>query len=156
MDPSLTIRQATLEDVKELVRLRRVMFEDMGYQDKKLLDEVDRRVTKYLTEAIPSQQFFGWLAITPNGDSVGSGGVVIDHHPPQPSNLSGKSGYIMNISTDREYRRKGIARLMMKTILEWLKESKISKATLITTPMARSLYEELGFEDRNAMKLQLE
>ncbi|MHA2407281.1 MAG: GNAT family N-acetyltransferase [Candidatus Ranarchaeia archaeon] len=156
MDVSISIRQATLEDVKDLVRLRRLMFEDMGIQDSKLLDELDHRVTKYLEDAIPNQHFYGWIAETPDGDAVGSGGVVIDHHPPQPSNLSGKSGYIMNISTDRSYRRKGIARLMMKVILKWLKQKQITKATLVTTPIARPLYEEFGFQNRNGMKLQLD
>jgi GNAT superfamily N-acetyltransferase len=155
MDVPVTIRQATLEDIKELVRLRRLMFEDMGYKDIKLLDEVDHNVAEYLTKALPTQQFYGWLAETPDGTAVGSGGVVIDYHPPQPRNLSGKSGYIMSISTDRSHRRKGIARLMMKEILNWLKQKQITKATLVSTPMSRSLYEELGFQERTAMKLQI-
>jgi ribosomal protein S18 acetylase RimI-like enzyme len=35
-----------------------------------------------------------------------------------PENLSGQIGYIMNLVTDPSYRRPGIARRIMRTMLE--------------------------------------
>lgn len=152
----IAIRQATVADVPELVRLRRIMFEAMGFDDPAQLDAADAAAADYLTEAIPARTFYGWLAVTPTGEAVSSGGLVLDQHPSGPSNLSGRVGYIMNVVTLPCYRRQGIARRIMQTILEWLAERNIQRVTLHATEMGRPLYEELGFEDGNEMRLRQE
>jgi ribosomal protein S18 acetylase RimI-like enzyme len=152
-DDALTIRRATIEDIPSLVRLRRTMFKSMGYDDPQQLAAADRAVTAYFSEAIPSGEFYGWLAITAAGQAVGSGGAVIDRHPPGPSNLTGQSGYIMNISTEPAFRRRGIARRMMQTILHWLANQGIHKVTLHATEAGHPLYEQLGFVEGNEMHL---
>ncbi|GAI82955.1 unnamed protein product, partial [marine sediment metagenome] len=63
---------------------------------------------------------------------------------------------IMNIITTRSYRRQGIARQLMKTMLRWLQQSQIPVAKLYATPMAHSLYEELGFTKSDELKLHLD
>ena len=124
MKGNFTIRPALISDIKDLVRLRRIMFEAMGFKDPKRLDLSDEASASYFTQAIPKRQFFGWLAVTPAGDTVGSGGIVIDQHPPGPDNLTGKIGYIMNLVVIPQYRRLGIARKLMLTMLDWLKKNK--------------------------------
>jgi GNAT superfamily N-acetyltransferase len=153
---TVTIRQATVTDIPDLVRLRRVMFESMGYDDPVQLDAADRAAAAYFSRAIPKGKFQGWLAVTPGGEAVGSGGAVIDRHPPGPSNLSGQIGYVMNVVTVPAYRRQGIARRVMSAILCWLAEQGIQHVTLHATEMGRSLYQELGFETGNEMRLGLD
>ena len=155
MSDDVTIRQTTIADVPDLVRLRRAMFEAMGFDDAAQLDAADAASAAYFATAIPSGEFHGWLAFTPENEAVGSGGAVIDRHPPGPSNLSGRSGYIMNIVTMPRYRRLGIARRIIQTMLEWLAEQGIRRVELHATGMGRSLYEELGFVDSNEMRLRL-
>ena len=150
----ITIRQATVDDIPDLVRLRRIMFESMGYTDHAQLQAADEAAAAYFGATIPVNEFCGWLAFNADGQAVGSGGAVIDRHPPGPSNLSGQSGYIMNVSTDPLYRRHGIARRIMQTILGWLAEQSVTKVTLHTTEAGRPLYEQLGFVDSNEMYLQ--
>jgi ribosomal protein S18 acetylase RimI-like enzyme len=150
------IRRATLDDVPDLVHLRRTMFESMGYDDPAQLAAADEAANAYLSRALSEGTFYGWLAFADTGEAVGSGGAVIDRHPPGPSNLSGQSGYIMNISTDPRYRRQGIARRMMQTILRWLVEQGIDQVTLHATDEGRALYEQLGFVEGNEMVLHLE
>ena len=155
MTPSctLTIRPATVDDIPDLVRLRRTMFESMGYSDLAQLDAADQAAAAYLQTAMPRGEFYGWLAVDAGGQAVGSGGAVIDRHPPGPGNLSGQSGYIMNLSTMPAYRRQGIARRMMWTILQWLSDRHIHKVTLHATEMGRPLYKQLGFVESNEMRL---
>jgi ribosomal protein S18 acetylase RimI-like enzyme len=148
----ITIRPATLADIPDLVRLRRLMFESMGYDDAERLDAADEAARTYFYESIPTGAFYGWLAVTPDGKPVSSGGAVIDRHPPGPSNLSGQSGYIMNMSTVPAYRRRGLARRMMRTILVWLQDRGIEKITLHASDMGRPLYEQVGFVDSNEMR----
>jgi GNAT superfamily N-acetyltransferase len=151
----IKICQATITDVPELVRLRRMMFEAMGFDDPAQLDAVGAASKAYFTKAIPAMQFHGWLAITSPGLVVGSGGVVIDQHPPGPRNLLGRVGYIMNLVTDPAYRRRGIARRVMHVMLSWLEERGVQCMALHATEVGRPLYEELGFTDSNEMRLRL-
>jgi GNAT superfamily N-acetyltransferase len=153
---SITIRQATVEDIPALVRLRRTMFESMGYDDREQLEAADKAAAAYWRQAIPKGEFQGWLAIAPSGRAVGSGGAVIGRHPPGPGNLTGQSGYIMNVSTEPLFRRRGIARQMMQTILRWLAGQGIRHVTLHATEAGRPLYEQLGFVEGNEMSLQID
>ena len=156
MSEEITIRQATVADVPDLVRLRRAMFEAMGFDDPAQLDAADAAAAAYFAETIPTGRFHGWLAVTSANEAVGSGGAVIDHHPPGPSNLSGRIGYVMNLVTVPRYRRRGIARRVMRVMLKWLAEQDIQRVVLHATETGRSLYEELGFVDSNEMRLRLE
>ena len=144
------------ETTPDLVRLRRLMFEWMGCDDPAQLGATDEANAAYFAETIPTGEFCGWLAVTPAGEAVGSGGAVVDRHPPGPTNLSGRIGYIMNISIEPSYRRRGIARRIMRTVLEWMAERGVHYITLHTTEMGQPLYEELGFVAGNEMKLKLE
>ncbi len=151
----ITIRQATVADIPDLVRLRRTMFESMGCEDAALLDAADASAEDYFAEAMPAGSFHGWVAVAPTGTVVSSGGVVIDQHPPGPSNLSGRIGYIMNLVTIPRYRRRGIARRIMHAMLKWLAAQGIQHGALHATEVGRSLYRELGFVDSNEMQVRL-
>ncbi|MDY7041547.1 MAG: GNAT family N-acetyltransferase [Chloroflexota bacterium] len=156
VNEGITVRRATVTDVRDLVRLRRVMFEAMSFDDPVQLDAADAASAAYFAEAIPAGKFHGWLAVTSAGVAVSSGGVVIDQHPPGPGNLSGQVGYIMNVVTIPPYRRQGIARRIMRVMLKWLADQGIQRVTLHATEMGRSLYAALGFADSNEMRLTLE
>jgi len=150
----IVIRQATVADIPDLVRLRRIMFEAMGWSDAAKLDASDVACQAYFAEAIPAGAFYGWLAVIPSGEAVGSGGLVVDQHPPTPGNLLGQVGYIMSVVTVPSHRRRGVARRMMQVMLEWLAERGVQRATLHATDMGRSLYRELGFVDSDEMRLE--
>ena len=155
MSDDISIRQSTVADIPDLVRLRRAMFEAMGFDDPAQLDGVDRAATSYFARTIPADEFIGWLAVTAAGQVVASGGVVIDQHPPGPHNLSGKCGYIMNLVTLPAYQRRGVARCIIQAIVAWLADQGIQRAALHATDVGRPLYEELGFVDSNGMRLLL-
>ncbi len=151
----ITIRQAIVADIPDLVRLRRMMFKAMGFDDPVQLDATDIASTAYFAEAIPAGEFYGWLAVTSAGATVGSGGLVFDQHPPGPSNLSGRIGYIMNVVTVPRYRRQGIARRIMQAVIKWLTEQGVQSMALHATEPGRPLYSELGFVDSNEMRAGL-
>jgi GNAT superfamily N-acetyltransferase len=156
MTDDLVIRQATINDISDLVRLRRMMFKAMGFENPLQLDAGDASAKAYFEKAIPSGEFHGWLAITADGEAVASGGAVIDQHPPGPGNLSGRIGYIMNLATAPDYRRQGIARHIMKAILAWLADQGLQLIALHAAEPGRPLYLELGFTDTNEMRLTLD
>lgn len=131
------------------------MFKSMGFNDQKILDENDQINEKFFHQTIPIEKFLGWVAETDEGKIVATIGLVLDTHPPAPNNPSGKIGYIMNLAVDHEFRRQGIAKALMKTVLTYLKNTNINVAELHATEVARELYEVLGFKESNAMRIRL-
>ncbi|MFH1845425.1 MAG: GNAT family N-acetyltransferase, partial [bacterium] len=109
-DSTIQIRPAIVDDIDDVVRLRRQMFEDMGYRDEQVLTASDDACREYFRRTIPSGVYRGWLATTDDGHAVASSGLVIDFHPPGPNNPGGRIGYIMNLATEPGYRRQGLAR----------------------------------------------
>ena len=156
MDQNIFIFKATTEDIQDIVRLRRLMFEWMGHTDKDYLEKNDTENTKYFTKLIPEGTFHGWMAKTKDGKVVGTGGLVFDQHPPSPNNPTGKIGYIMNISVEPEYRNQGIAKELLKTILFYIKDKNITLVSLHASEMGKNLYEKVGFKPTNEMRLKLD
>ena len=94
-----TIRKANENDIPELVRQRRSMFESMGFDDIQKLQMTSELSSKFFLEQMLSNKFNGWVAITKKGRIVCNAGVIIDHHPPGPNNSTGKIAYIFNLYT---------------------------------------------------------
>jgi ribosomal protein S18 acetylase RimI-like enzyme len=152
----ITIRKATEADVPELVRQRKLMFESMGIEDYKKLQSTSILSRNFFLDGLRNNKFQGWVAITKEGRIVSNAGVIIDHHPPGPNNLTGKIAYIFNLYTLKDYRRQGIARKIMETILEWIREEEILIVSLHVTNDGEKLYKSLGFTSENTMRLKME
>lgn len=61
--------------------------------------------------------------------------------------LNGKKSYITSVYTDEDYRRMGIQNILMKMILDFLKEIECKKIELdASNPYAIKLYEKFGFK----------
>ena len=152
---SISIRKATVSDIPDLVKLRRLMFESMGHDNHELLDAGDLAVETFFQEFIPVNKFQGWVAVNSHGDIVSNIGLIIDHHPPSPRNLSGKIAYLMNLCTLSNYRRQGIARKLLDEALTTIKQMGIKKVTLHATELGKGLYTQLGFTNTSEMRLRL-
>jgi GNAT superfamily N-acetyltransferase len=61
-------------------------------------------------------------------------------------------GYLMNLVTLPRYRRRGIARRIMRVMLAWLADQGIHTVALHASEMGRPLYQELGFKASNEMR----
>jgi hypothetical protein len=92
MVEGISIRQAALDDVGDLIRLRRLLLESMGSDDGSQQEAGDEAAATRFRRAIPAAELQGWLAVTPAGEAFASSTVVIDRHPPGPSNLRGRTG----------------------------------------------------------------
>ena len=156
MPPSIYIRKASAHpsDIDNLVKLRRTMFEWMGYADENILNDSDTANRLYFEQNIPNGSFIGFLAFTDENLCVASGGFVLDHHPPSPNSLDGRIGYIMSISTLPDFRNQGIARKIMEHLIAYCREIKIKSVTLHPTAMGQKLYEDLGFLPANQMRIR--
>jgi ribosomal protein S18 acetylase RimI-like enzyme len=132
------------------------MFEAMGETDTVALDAMKEACSLYLPEAIKSDHAHIWLAVTESDWPVASAALIIDQHLPTPNNLSGRVAYILSVVTDPDYRRQGLARRLLQTMLNWINAQGITRVTLTATDDGAALYQTLGFKPANGeMKLDL-
>jgi len=141
---SFAIRPATVDDIPELVALRRVLFEAMGYTDADALGRMCEASEQYFAEHMPTGAFRVWVAEV-DGRPIASIGLVVHSVPPSPRNLVGKEAYIMNLVTLPEHRRCGIARGLLDCVLDVCRREEIPVASLHATQSGRGTYERLGF-----------
>ena len=152
--PTITIRTATLADIPEILRQRRAMYEDMDYRDTEKLAAMESLSAEYLKIAVADGSFRAWLASSEH-QVVAGGAVVISPWPAHPYDLECRRATILNVYTDPQYRRKGIARQLMQTMIGWCKREGFANVHLHASKDGRHLYESLGFEPGNEMKLKL-
>lgn len=150
----IRIREATVADIPEILRQRRRMYEDMHYSDSAALTTANALTAEYLKKAIPDGTFRAWLACD-NDCAVAGGAVLISEWPAHPYDLECRRATILNVYTDPEFRRRGIARQLMQTIIAWCKQEGFARVTLHASENGRHVYESLGFEASNEMRLKL-
>ena len=149
------IRPASLDDLAHILHHRRAMFSDMGYQDAATLDRMQATSEAFLVESMPRGVYRGWLAETESGQVVAGGGIAIVPWPGSPEDPGPRRGWILNIYTEPEFRRRGIAKQIMGTILAWCRAEGFRAVGLHASAIGRPLYESMGFKPTNEMRLYL-
>lgn len=80
--------------------------------------------------------------------------MLLSPWPANPRDPCTERAVILNVYTEPEFRRRGVARQVMTAILEWTKAYGLRAANLHAGDEGRSLYEKLGFEATNEMRLK--
>lgn len=152
----IRLRTAGVEDLRHILHHRRAMFEEMGFDDPKVLDRVDRSSREYLDAALRAGRYRAWVAEDSNGRVVAGGGIVISPWPGYPGENHAKRVWILNMYTEPEARRQGIAKRLLQAMLEWCRAEGFSAVSLHASSAGRPLYASLGFQPTNEMMLKLE
>ena len=150
----IQIREATPADIPEILRQRRAMYEDMDYKDAFALSSMVSISAAYLKKAMADSSFHAWLASVENR-TVAGGAIIISPWPAHPYDLECRRATILNVYTDRDYRRRGIARRILETMIAWCRGEGFARVDLHASDDGRRLYESLGFEPGNEMRLKL-
>jgi len=123
----ISLRQATLEDARTIAKHRRLMFRDMGYADEAALDAMMARFLPWLEKKIESRDYLAWLAVTTADFVVAGAGLWLMDWPPHMVGSSSRRGNILNVYTDPQFRRRGLAKRLMQTALDWCKNADSAK-----------------------------
>jgi len=108
----------------------------------------------YLAAALANGTLHAWLACA--GEEVVAGGLVlVSPWPSHPYDGHCRRATILNMYTAPSFRRQGIARRLMQTMIDWCRQEGFVRVDLHASDKGRPLYESLGFEPSNEMQLDL-
>lgn len=150
-----TIRRAETTDADILVAHRRGMFHDMGYHDDAALDSMSAKFHPWLLARMTAGEYLAWLAIAADGTVAAGAGLWLMDWPPHMVGAGARRGNILNVYTAPEFRRRGLARRLMKVVIQWCRENGVDTVILHASPDGRALYESMGFKDTNEMRISL-
>jgi GNAT superfamily N-acetyltransferase len=121
MTETFTIRRATPDDAVLLARHRYLMFEEMR--------RVQSEFIPWAQVKIAQGEYHGWLAVSAEGETAAGVGLWIYEWVPHPRGANNVRGHILNVYTEPAYQKRGLARQLMATLLEYCREHKIPRLT---------------------------
>ena len=141
----LRFKKTTIEDLDLLTDTRvEVLRAANKLANDADMSEVKAQSYSYYKRALCDGTHTAYLVFDGNR-FVGAGGVSFFQVMPTYHNPSGRKAYIMNMYTDPEYRRKGIAYRTLDLLVRESRSKGISCISLEATDMGRPLYEKYGF-----------
>jgi GNAT superfamily N-acetyltransferase len=150
----ITIRETRPDDLEEILNHRRLMFYDMGRRDETMLDALVRSSRPPMQRYLIEHSYCGWFAIAPDGRVAAGAGLLITplvSGPLSPDQIN--RAYLLNVYTYPEFRKRGLARMLTKRAIDWCRDHQFKVLWLHASDDGRPLYESLGFEPSNEMKL---
>ncbi len=143
----MSVRDATPEDIPELVRLREVLADRMARDGTYPIDEEwQGAYAESLEERLGSSDTAVYVVDAPRGLAACGIGLIFQRFP-GPSLPDGRYGYVQGMATDPRHRRRGHGRAIMGALLEWYRDSGVHRVDLHATSDAEPLYRQFGFVD---------
>jgi len=156
------IRLAAVGDLELISWHRARMFQDMGELVPDLFESFRAKSRGTLQRMFERGQYVGWLASPENEPEriLAGAGVQLREVPPHPQTnpngkidiVSGRQAIIQNVFTEPEWRRRGLAALLIERIIDWTREQGIDSLVLHASDEGRALYERLGFVATTEMR----
>ncbi len=148
MDKSFKIRQAVLDDIDIIIKIRLDFLKELGTvvsdHDAEILSKKSR---DFFLRSMASKDTFVWF-IEKDGKIVSTGAFLIFKQLPLSLNETGIDAYIFNIYTIPEYRRQGLATIITHQIMNEAKKVQCMRVWLHAIGEGALLYEKLGFKKR--------
>lgn len=146
---------ATVDNVEILVKHRLSMFNDMYPELANEIRASEEKMRQWLLEKLSEGSLVGFIIRNEDGQAAGSGCLWIKKEQPNPTHLRLEAPYLLSMFTENRFRKKGVARLIVKTAIAWSREHGYDRINLHATDVGKPLYAEFGFKPTNEMMLKL-
>ncbi len=155
MPPRYRLRRAVTADIPVLVRHRIEMFRSMVDLPGRKAAVIAAAFRRLLRRDLPRGGYLAWVAER-EGEVVAGAGVVLRPVLPRPwAPRGGVEAHVLNVFTEPEHRRRGLARRLTREVLAWARREKVAVVTLHASDMGRPVYESLGFTQTREMQVLL-
>jgi GNAT superfamily N-acetyltransferase len=152
-----TIRPAIASDAAVIARHRVAMFRDMGQvPTDELASQLLNASTSALAVFLRERTYVGYLAVAADQHVIAGAGVHIRPQLPRISSdgtyiATGQVPLLVNVYTEPEWRRRGIARALVVALMRWAADEGFDQLVLHASDAGRPLYVSLGFAATNEM-----
>jgi GNAT superfamily N-acetyltransferase len=162
-DAPFLIRRAQPEDIPVIAWHRARMFQDMGLVSPATFDGLLNETRLWTERALASGEYLGWLGVPTRNPEIiaGGAGVQLRQVPPHPFRpprasafAKGRHAIVLNVFTEPDWRRRGLAMLLMEEILRWARMERLDQLVLHASNEARRLYERMRFVATNEMRYE--
>ena len=152
----IEIRMAEAADIPELCRLRLAyLHEEFGGLPEAQAAEIAAQLPPYFAAHLDKDCRTA-AAVLPDGTLAANAILMISEKPANPFFPNGRSGYVLGVYTEPQYRGQGLATRMMQQILETAKAEHLSQVTLSASDMGKGVYEKLGFAVKHSKFTEME
>jgi GNAT superfamily N-acetyltransferase len=126
--------------------------------EPELNDEIaalESKTRSWIDERLANRRLVGFVAKTLDGRVAGSGCLWIRDVQPRPTSSRLETPYLLSMYTEKEFRKKGVARKIVQFALTWCREQGYDRVLLHASEEGKPLYESLGFKPTSEMILKL-
>ena len=142
----ISYHKATAHHIPQLIDSRIVFLSEYwGKQDSTVEQKLRNELKLFFKKEIPTQSYISWIAFDED-NWVSVGGMKILQKPGSFRVPDGKCGYIMNMFTLPDYRRRGIAKNLLQKLLDDGKAAGIRFFELHATKEGEPVYVKDGFQ----------
>ena len=153
---SFKISKAGRGDVDLLLAHRQKMWLGIHPELEKEVKGSEEMTRDWIKRRLSEGRLVGFIAKTSEGKVAGSGCIWIREEQPRPTSAHLEVPYLMSMYTVKTFRRRGVGKLIVKRAIKWSRERGYEGIVLHASNEGRPLYEGLGFEPANEMKLKLQ
>ncbi len=137
----ITYRQAEVSDIPELVQCRIQQLDDEEEHPRR---EIHDDLVVWFTRVLQNHSLYQ-IAAEDEGRIIGTGGLLELDMPPGFFEIHGKTGYITNMYTEREYRHRGIAGKILELLKQEAVRRQMDHLILGASLWGKPVYEKAGF-----------
>lgn len=137
----IAYRRLVEDDLETFINMRITQLREEGATEKLNLIPA---LMDYYHRHMADGTFVSWLAV--DGDKIiGTSGMSFVEKPPYFSCPSGKIGLLSSMYTDPDYRRRGIAKELLRRVVEEARDYGCGSVQITASDMGVLLYTDFGF-----------
>jgi hypothetical protein len=151
----ILLRKATRSDIETLIEYRIIFLQEaQGTPDKELETILRKSLRQYFEHSLENNSFISWIAEYEN-KSIGFSGMVMREQPGNLEIPNGRTGYILNMFTVKEYRKNGICGMLFQKLIDEAKQLKLDRLDLHATQDGEPIYRQFDFAEPHDKVLEL-
>jgi len=151
----IIIRNASINDIEVLIEYRITFLREAQWipsAEREL--HLRKSLREYFNRALKNNSFISYIAEYEN-KSVGFSGMVIREQPGNFEIPDGRTGYILNMFTIKEFRKNGIGSMLLQKLIDEAKNKNLDKIELHATQDGEHIYRQFGFKEPHDKVLEI-
>jgi GNAT superfamily N-acetyltransferase len=140
-------RPAREDDIAELIRLRALLFANLGgdYFNPPSAGDGWRHALATVLKEYLTRDTARILVVDADEGLAACGIGTVEQRLPGPHLRNGRCGMVIGVVTDPAHRRRGHSRAIMLGLLDWFRQQDAARVDLFASHDGEPLYRDLGF-----------